>query len=199
MDHLVSAQPGLIPQITGNLTGQRINGATVIVDHHSDHVYTYLMRNLSLDEMLLAKHAYKRFLSSIGVTAKAYHADNGRFADQGFQDDCNVSNQVITFYGVGSHHQNGIAERKIKELTLGARTLLLHTKRMLPEYISTILWPFALKCAGDRLTILFIGLMVGLLMRRLQVLIPLGSKSPTFTHLEVLATYLISGSNPDQA
>jgi hypothetical protein len=151
MDHLVSAQPGLIPQITGNLTGQHINGATVIVDHHSDHVDTYLMHNLSLNETLLAKHAYERFLSSIGVTAKAYHADNGQFADQGFWDDCNVNNQVITFCGVGSHHQNGIAEQKIKELTLGARTLLLHAKRMLPEYISTIRWPFALKHTEDRL------------------------------------------------
>jgi hypothetical protein len=97
MDHLVSAQPGLIPQITGNLTGQRINGATVIVDHFSDHVYVYLMRNLTLDETILAKHAYERFLSSIGVIAKAYHADNGRFADQGFQDECNRSNQTLHF------------------------------------------------------------------------------------------------------
>jgi hypothetical protein len=62
-----------------------------------------------------------------------------------------MSNQSITFCGVGGHHQNGIAERKIKELTLGARTLLLHAKRKLPEYISTILWPFALKCTEDRL------------------------------------------------
>jgi hypothetical protein len=151
MDHLVSAQPGLILQIAGNLTGQRINGATVIVDHFSDHVYVYLMRNLTLDETILAKHAYERFLSSIVVIAKAYHADNGRFADQGFRDKCNRSNQTITFCGVGSHHQNGIAERKIKELTLGARTLLLHAKLVLPEYISTILWPFAWKCAEDRL------------------------------------------------
>jgi hypothetical protein len=45
MVHLVSAQPGLIPQITGKLTSQQINGATVIVDHHSDHGYIYLMRN----------------------------------------------------------------------------------------------------------------------------------------------------------
>ena len=76
------------------------------------------MRNLTLDETLLAKHAYERFLPSLGVTAKAYHADNGWFIDQGFRDDCNLSNQVITFCGFGSHHQNGIAERKIKELML---------------------------------------------------------------------------------
>jgi hypothetical protein len=34
---------------------------------------------------------------------------------------------------------------------LGACTIVLHAKRMLPEYISTILWPFTLKCSEDRL------------------------------------------------
>jgi hypothetical protein len=77
MDHLISAQPGLIPQISGSLTCMQINGATVFVDHYSDHVYVFLMRDLSLEETLLAKHAYERFLSSIEVTAKAHHADNG--------------------------------------------------------------------------------------------------------------------------
>ena len=151
MDQLVSAQPGLIPQMSGRLTNMRIMGATVFVDHYSDHVYIYLMRDLTLSETLMAKHAYERFLSSIGVDSKAYHADNGRFADKGFQDDCAANNQAITFCGVGSHHQNGIAERKIKDITLGGRTLLLHAKRMFPEYISTILWPFAVKCYEDRM------------------------------------------------
>ncbi len=57
------------------------------------------------------------------------------FTDKGFIDDCTSSNQMITFCGVGSHHQNGIAERKIKDITLGGRTLLLHAKRMFPESI----------------------------------------------------------------
>jgi hypothetical protein len=42
------------------------------------------MRNLTLNKALLAKHAYERLLSSIRVIAKAYHADNGWFANQGF-------------------------------------------------------------------------------------------------------------------
>ncbi len=29
--------------------------------------------------------------------------------------------------------------------------MLLHAKRMLPEYISTILWPFAIKCYEDQM------------------------------------------------
>ncbi len=81
LDHLVSAQPGIIPQISGKPTGLQVNGATIFVDHNSDHVYVFLMRDLTPDETILAKHAYEWFLSSIGVTSKAYHADNGRFAD----------------------------------------------------------------------------------------------------------------------
>ncbi len=76
------------------------NGATVIVDHYSDHVYVFLMHNLSLKKTLLTKHAYECFLSSIGVTVKACHADNGQFADKGFKDDCTMSNQAIMFCGV---------------------------------------------------------------------------------------------------
>jgi hypothetical protein len=72
MDHLVSAQPGLIPQISGKLTCMRVNGATTIVDHYSDHIYVFLMHDLTLEETIPAKNAFERFLSSIGVTAKAH-------------------------------------------------------------------------------------------------------------------------------
>ncbi len=122
---------------------------TIFVYHHSDHVYIFLMQDLTLGEPILAKHAYEWFLSSIGVTSKAYHADNGQFADKGFHEDCTSCSQVITFCGIGSQYQHGIAELKIKELTLNSQTLLLHMKQMLPEYVSTILWPFALKCCKD--------------------------------------------------
>ncbi len=88
----------------------QVNGATVFVDHCSDHVYVFLTRDSTLDETNLAKHANEQFLSSIGVTSKAYHANNGRFADKEFRDDCISCNQVITFCSVGSHHQNGTAE-----------------------------------------------------------------------------------------
>ena len=151
MDQMVSAQPGLIPQMSGRLTNMRVNGVTVFVDHYSDHTYTYLMKDLTLSETIMAKHAYERFLASLGIELKAYHADNGCFADKGFRDECIASNQTITFCGVGSHHQHSIAEQKIKDITLGAQTLLLHAKRMLPEYISIILWPFAVKCCEDQM------------------------------------------------
>ena len=81
---MVSAQPGLIPQMSGRLTNLKIMGATVFVDHYSDHVYVYLMKDLTLSETLMVKHTYERFLSLLGVNSKAYHADYGRFAGKGF-------------------------------------------------------------------------------------------------------------------
>ena len=97
MDHLVPDQPGLIPQMSGFLTNLRINGATVFVDHFSDHVYVYLMKNLTLEEILEAKAVHERILQSIGVSAQAYHADNGRFSDKGFIDACRSNQQIIIF------------------------------------------------------------------------------------------------------
>jgi hypothetical protein len=67
-DQLVSAQPGLSPQISGKLSHQHINGATVFVDHYSDHVYAYLMRDLTLDETIASKHGYEHYLSLLGIS-----------------------------------------------------------------------------------------------------------------------------------
>jgi hypothetical protein len=85
MDTLVSAQPGLVPQMSGFLTNLRIWSATVFVNHFSDYVYAALMRDRGLDKTLLAMTAFERHASEGGVTIHSYQADNGRFADSGFQ------------------------------------------------------------------------------------------------------------------
>ena len=151
VDQIISAQPGLIPQMAGFLTSDRLWGCTTFVDHVSDYVYVHLMRDLTLAETLLAKAAWEKVLSQAGRQVKHYHADNGRFADNGFIDAINSKDQKITFCGVGAHHQNGIVENKNKILTQGARTLLLHGMRMWPDMIEEILWPFALKAVAERL------------------------------------------------
>jgi hypothetical protein len=151
MDQLVLAQPGLIPQMAGFLTNLCIWGATIFVDHFSDLVYVALMHDLTLDETLLAKTSFERFASNGGVTINSYRANNGRFADAGFQQAIKDANQTITFYTVGAHHQNRIVKRRIKELTLFSRTLLLHAKCHWPDYITTMMWPFALKEASYQL------------------------------------------------
>jgi len=75
VDQIVSAQPGLIPQMAGFLTSNRIWGTTNFCDHTSDFVYVHLMRNFTLEETLLAKRAYEKVLRQAGRTAKHYHAE----------------------------------------------------------------------------------------------------------------------------
>ena len=150
VDQLVSAQPGLVPRISGRHTRQRISAATCFLDHYSDFSYTHLCTSTTQEETLAAKAAYEKLAASHGVKIKSYHADNGRFAEKGFRDSVHDANQTITFCAVNAHHQNGLIEKFIQDLTRGARTLLLHAKRHWPEAIGTILWPFALKAFEDR-------------------------------------------------
>ena len=77
-----------------------------------------------------------------------YHADNGRFADNAFISDVRQKGQTISYCGVNAHFQNGIAERRIRDLQETTRTQLLHAKARWPEAINEALWPSALRNAN---------------------------------------------------
>ena len=158
VDQMISAQPGLIPQEKGNLTRARIWACTVFVDYYTGFVYVALMRDLTGESTLAAKKEFEHRCAIRGVKVQHYHADNGRFAEPAFVNECKKCNQDLTFCGVGAHHQNGISERKIKDVTLISRTLLLHAMRYWPEYATIMMWPFAAKCARDRLNNLHVNL-----------------------------------------
>jgi hypothetical protein len=92
MDQMLSAQPGLIPQMTAFLTNLRIWGTTIFVDHYSDYVFVALMRDLTLDETLLVTSSFERHAYEGGVSIISYRADNGQFADAGFEQAIKDSN-----------------------------------------------------------------------------------------------------------
>ena len=50
---------------------------------------------------------------------------------------------------MGAHHQNSIVEARVKEVSYGARPLILHAKRKWLEVMSTVLWTFALQAVVD--------------------------------------------------
>ena len=54
-DHIVSVQPGLIPQALGT----RFWGSVLYADHYSDFLYNHLIFGTSSLETLPSKHAYK--------------------------------------------------------------------------------------------------------------------------------------------
>ena len=149
IDYIISAQPGLLPRISGNHTRERISAACVFKDVFSRFTYIHLMTSCDLEQTLNAKVAFEKVAASYGVSIKHYHADNGTFACEGFRNAVAAAGQKITFCGVGAHHQNGIVENMIGLLTRNARTSLLHAKQRWPQAITTILWPYALKSACD--------------------------------------------------
>ena len=144
--------------MSGFLTNQRLWGATTSVDHVSDYVYVHLKRDLSLTKTFLAKSSMEKVMAQAGQTFKHYHANNGRFSDNVFVSAVNGKDQNITFCGVGAHHQNRIIENKNKILTTGGRTLLLQGRRMWPNVIDKMFWPFAIKAVAERLNSLQVDL-----------------------------------------
>ena len=67
-----------------------------------------------------------------------------------------ISTKQLSFCGVSAHHQNGIFENRNKQLTQGARVLLLHGMRMWPQMIDQMFWPFAVEAAAGRINSLHI-------------------------------------------
>ena len=145
VDQLISAQPGLVPQTGGTLKRSRIHCSTIFIDHLTSFAFSFLQRSTGHEETLDAKASFEKFANVYDVTIRSYHADNGRFAETAFKNDCKRCDQDISFCAVGAHNQNGIVEANTKTFTLGARTSLLHAKRLRPEAITTMLWPFALQ------------------------------------------------------
>jgi hypothetical protein len=92
-----------------------------------------------------AKLAFKRMALSHGVTVQHYHADSGLFDSKIFRESVQRSKQTLSFCGVNAHHQNGRAEARIKDVTTGACTSLLHAAHRWPKAIRAALWPGTLK------------------------------------------------------
>ena len=139
--------PGLMPQLRGRPTTRRYKYATVFIDHYSDFTYAHLHESNTAEEVLAGKLAFERHSFSSGVKIRHYHCDNGVFADKDFITSCNNMQQTYSFCGVNAHHQNGVAERRIRDLRESARSMLLLAKHNWPTAISTHLWPFAIKYA----------------------------------------------------
>ena len=150
VDQLESPTPGFIGQMKSpKLTVHRYRVTTVFVDAFSDFTFIWHQTSTNAEQTLAAKHAFERFSASNNVSILHYHADNGRFAEPKFVDDVKLRGQTISFSGVGAHHQNGTAERRIRDLQDSARATLIHAHRRWPDAISVHLWPYALRNVAD--------------------------------------------------
>ena len=66
--------------------------------------------------------------------------------------------QHLTFCGVGAHQQKVVSERIIKDLTFSSLNLVLRAQRFWPEYITTMIWHFALVVSVDKMNNLHVDM-----------------------------------------
>ena len=149
VDQLESPTPGLIAQMTGKLTTKRYKYATVYVDQRSRLGFVHLQKTSSAEETIEGKKAFETYARRHRITIKNYLADNGIFKANLWVDECKRQGQGLTFAGVNAHHQNGVAERRIRELQDMARTMLIHANSRWPESVTTNLWPYAIRMASE--------------------------------------------------
>jgi len=85
--------------------------------------------------MLEAKAAFERFAKSHRVEVKAYHADNGCFAEKAWQQDAEAKGQHLNYMGINVHFQNGRA----LDLHDMHHMQLIHAHHCWPDAISPYL------------------------------------------------------------
>ena len=88
VDQMISTQPGLITQEKGNMTQARIWACTVFLDYYTGYVFVALMRDLTLESTLSAKKEFEHLYAVRGVKVEHYHADNGRFYEPAWINEC---------------------------------------------------------------------------------------------------------------
>jgi len=148
-DQLEAGCPGIIPTSKGSPISTRYHYCNVWVDHHSRYIFLTMHQRKDAKEMLQSKLAFEAFSKKHGVQVRHIRVDNGVYSSQLFRASCDSNAQQLTFCGVGSHWQNGIAERCIGTLQAVAQTILLHAMSRWPAVISEAFWPFALQHAAN--------------------------------------------------
>jgi transposase InsO family protein len=115
--------------MTGFRAKKRYRYATVYIDQVSRLSFMYLQKTATAEETLEGKQAFEKYSEQRGVRIRGYHADNGIFKAHKWVLACRAKGQNLSFTGVNAHHQNGMAERRIRLLQELTRTMLIHASK----------------------------------------------------------------------
>lgn len=150
-DQLISPTPGLIAQMLGKPTVLRYTCATIYVDHYSGYTYVHMQHTQDAEHTVKGKLAFEAHASTFGVKIGHYHADNGIFNATLWRQSCEKNQQGLSFAGVNTHHQNGLAERRIRTLQELTRTSLNYACQKWKKVLTFNLWPYAMRTSNDAL------------------------------------------------
>ena len=108
-------------------------GGTLSSHHTSSKIDVYHQVSLGAFDTIRSKELYKQTDVEVGVKALKYRGDNGVYKTKAFLDYLARRHQTMTYSGVGTHAQNGVAERGIPNVVNSARTMMLHQALLWPE------------------------------------------------------------------
>jgi hypothetical protein len=144
-DQFGAGAPGIVPTIKGSPTKLSYKYCNFWVDNYSRLIYVTMHATKDQRDLMQSKTNFETFCKHHGVSVHAIRADNGIYASQSFRTSCSDQTQQLTYCGIGSHWQNGIAERAIGLIQSTARTILLHAMAKWPTIINESCWPFAIR------------------------------------------------------
>ena len=148
VDTMVSTSvPCFVLQPRGKPFNKRFFYATLFVDAFSKLNYVVLYKRNDMESIVYAKPEFECFAVRHDISIKRYHCNNRIFEDFVFYTACVAFRQQKTFCGTNTRHQNGFAERNIRDLCDSARSMLLFTKHRWTKVITCHLLDFVLKYA----------------------------------------------------
>lgn len=146
-DQFEAGVPGIVPTTKGLPTSMTYKFCNFWIDHSSKFLYVTMHPTKDSKELLRSKSDFESFSRQHGVNLCSFRADNGVYASASIRASCSNANQSLTYCGVGSHWQNGLAERAIGTIQATARTILLHAMAKWPGTVTEAFWPFAINHA----------------------------------------------------
>jgi len=99
--------------------------------------------------LIKAKIAFEKFAESCGISVSHYHPNNVRFVDNAFIMDAKEQGQSISYCRVNAHHQDGKVEKRIRDLQVQARVMIIHEMNQWNDAAAPRLWPYAVRLANE--------------------------------------------------
>ena len=119
-------------------------GATVFVDHYYKFISVNLIYKINTESTFNFKLSFARIFDKYRGMVINYHTDNGLFDTKMFKQSCNTTKKKIRFYFVNDHIQKWKYENRIKYVTTGVKTNLLHEYNFWTKAIKTSLWLYTI-------------------------------------------------------
>ena len=147
-DQYVSSLPGKHFNGRGHLNSTRgFKGGTIFCDAASGFMSIHHQQSFTGHETIQSMLAFERESAEIGVFIHGYNTDNGVYTAKTLIDKLHSNNQLLRLSGVGAHHQNGVAENAIKNISRKARIYMFHAALRWPQKFDKSLWPLAMSHA----------------------------------------------------